>query len=283
MSMNRMFPILVGGLLALGVAACGPAAAPTMAPEPIETTIALPTDVPATALPTAAADAAPNAAPAVQIVPLQEGRTFLVGQEVGVEVLAADSDGIASAGLVVNSEVVSTAQATAGKAFQGTLLWTPTAPGSYIVGVLVYDTAGKVADVAVRTVEVLPAATPLPAGAPTLPPATPIPNTATPAGDAISPAVSITPMQTTVTVGSDVDVAVNAVDSVGIVLLQLFVDGEVKDEWTYDPSTGPAPTSSFETLTWRNSTEGQHEVYVTATDAGGNVGQSVTEKVTVNP
>jgi hypothetical protein len=278
-----MFPTLVGGVLVLAVAACGPTAAPTMAPEPVETTIALPTEATATELPTAAssAAAAPNAAPAVQIVPLQEGRTFMVGQEVGVEVLAADSDGISSAGLVVNGEVVSTTQGTTGTSFQGTLLWTPTAPGSYIVGVVVYDTANTLADIKVRTVEVLPAGTALPPGAPTLPPATPMPNTATSSSDTNAPAVSITPMQTEVTAGSDVDVAVNAVDSVGVVGLQLFVDGTVQDEWTYDPSSGPAMTSVFETLTWRNSTEGQHEVYVTATDAGGNVGQSVTDKVTV--
>lgn len=286
--MNRMFPVLAGSLLVFGLAACGsggPAAEPTAA-EPVETTIPLPTDAPATepaAMATSAMTTTANAAPAVQIVPLQEGRLFYVGQEVGVEVLAADSDGVASAGLVVNGEVVSTAQATSGQSFQGTLMWTPTAPGPYNVGVIVYDTNGKVADAKVRSVTVLPAPTALPAGAPTVPPATPIPNTATSAADTNPPAVSMELLETTVTVGSDVDAAVNAVDSVGVVLLQMFVDGQMQDQWQYDPSTGPAPTSAFETLTWRNSTEGQHEIYVSATDAAGNNTLSGTQKVTVNP
>jgi hypothetical protein len=78
-----------------------------------------------------------------------------------------------------------------------------------------------------------------------------------------------------------VDVAVNAVDSVGVVSMMLYVDGTEKDSWNYDPNAGPAPVSAFQTLTWRGATEGQHDVYVTATDAAGNVGQSVTEKVKV--
>jgi hypothetical protein len=247
--------------LALATSACA-----TATPEPMPSPVP-PTTPPPGPPPTAATTG--NAPPAVQIVPLQEGTTFVVGTEVGVAVLASDSDGIGSAGLLVDGEVVATLEGTSGTLFQGTLLWTPSTPGPHNVGVVVYDSTGAVADVAARQVTVVEASAPAPA------------PSATPAGDTVPPAVSITPLETEVSAGSDVDVAVNAVDSAGVVSMELYVNGEVKDSWQYDPASGPAPQSAFETLTWRDSSAGEHQVYVTATDTAGNVGQSVTETVTV--
>jgi hypothetical protein len=261
--------------LAPALAACATPPPPTEEPA----TAMPPTSAPPTPAPPTAADttgaAAGNAGPAVQVVALQEGTMFVEGQEVGVAVLAADSDGIKSAGLTINGEVVDSLEGSAGPIFQGTLTWTPTAPGPYTAAVVVYDNNDQVGYFQARQVLVVPA-TP-PAGATAVPTAT-----ATPTGDVSAPAVSITPMETTVTAGSDVDVAVNAVDEAGVVQLDLYVDGTVQDSWTYDPASGPAPQSAFETLTWRNSTSGQHTVWVTATDSAGNVGKSVEEKVTVN-
>jgi hypothetical protein len=256
---------LAAGALIILLAACSPPTA-TPEPTPLPPTAVPPTEAPP---PTTAPSTGANAVPAVQLVALQEGTTFVQGQQVGVAVLAADSDGIMSAGLVVDGEVVSTLEGTSGQIFQGTLTWTPDTPGEHLAGVIVYDTSGGVADIAARRVIVLPAGTAAP------------PPTEAPAGDTTPPAVSITPLQTTVTAGQDIDVAVNAVDESGVVKLELYGDGTVRATWNYDPSTGPAPQSAFQTLVWRNASAGSRSVYVTATDSAGNVGQSVTETVTV--
>jgi len=257
--------ILLAGTLLLAMAAC---ASPTATPEP---TAVPPTAVPPTeAPPTEAPVATGNAAPAVQLVALQEGTTFIQGEQVGVAVLAADSDGIKSAGLTIDGEVVSTLEGTSEQIFQGTLTWTPDTPGQFNAAVIVYDNAGGVADLQARQVIVLPAGTALP------------PATEAPPGDTSPPAVSIEVLDSTVTLPDDVDVAVNAVDDTGVVKLELYADGEVVVTWDYDPSTGAAPQSAFQTLVWRDAEPGDYDLYVTATDAAGNVGQSVTESVTVS-
>jgi hypothetical protein len=251
---------------ALALAACAAPATPVPA-----------TALPAVAEPTAAATvaaAAKNAPPAVQFVPLQEGTTFAVGQEVGVAVLCADSDGIQAAGMTVDSEVVSNLQGNNQTIFQGTLTWTPDKPGQFKLGVIAYDTAGQVAKVAVRDVVVVPAGTAVPPPAPT---------SATPAPDTTGPAVSIADMASDWTNGSDVAVSVNAVDASGVVKLELYIDGGVVATWNYDPAAGPAPQSAFATLTWPNAQQGDHTLYVTATDTLGNIGQNVEQTVTVLP
>lgn len=266
---TRTIKHLTVGALVLALAACAsPTAEPTALPPIEETVIALPTEAPTVA---PAPSTGSNAAPAVQIVALQEGTTFVQGQEVGVAVLAADSDGIKSAGLVIDGEVVSTLEGTSGEIFQGTLTWTPEMPGQFMAAVIVYDNNGGVADFAARQVIVLPAGTALP------------PATATPAGDTTPPSVSIAPLENPVAVGGDVDIAVNAVDESGIVQLEMYVDGEIQVTWDYDPAAGAAPQSAFQTLTWRDAEAGEYEIYVTATDSAGNVGQSEIVEVEVTP
>ncbi len=264
--MSSIVKCMTAGALVVLLVAC---AQPTATPEP---TPVPPTPVPPTEAPppTEVAPTGANAAPAVQVVALQEGTVFVEGQQVGVAVLAADSDGIKSAGLVIDGDVVSTLEGTSGQIFQGTLTWTPDSPGEHTAGVIVYDNSGGVADLQARRVIVLPAGT------------APPPATAPPPGDTTPPAVSIEVLDGSVSVGDDVDVAVNAVDESGIVKLELYADGEVVVTWNYDPSTGTAPQSAFQTLVWRDAEEGDYDLYVKATDSAGNVGQSATESVEVS-
>jgi hypothetical protein len=251
---------------ALALAACAAPATPVPSTEvPV---------VPAQPTVAATAATAKDAPPAVQFVPLQEGTTFAVGQEIGVAVLCADSDGIQAAGMTVDSEVVSNLQGNNQTIFQGTLTWTPDKPGQFKLGVIAYDTAGQVAKVAVRDVVVVPAGTAVPPPAPT---------TTTPAPDTVGPSVSIADMASDWTNGSDVAVSVNAVDASGVVKLELYIDGGVVATWNYDAAAGPAPQSAFATLTWPNAQQGDHTLYVAATDTVGNVGQTVEQTVTVLP
>ena len=256
--------MLTLGVAALTLAACGTEV--TVVPPP--------TEAPATAEITVAApvEAEANVPPAVQFVPLQEGTTFAVGDTIGMAVLCADSDGIQAAGMTVNGEVVANLQGNNETIFQGTLTWTPDTAGQFKVGAIAYDTAGQVANVAVRDVTVVPGATVAP------PPAA----TATPAPDTTGPAVSIADMASDWYAGSDVDVSVNAVDAAGVMKLELYIDGEVADTWTYDGG-GTPPQSAFATLTWSEAPEGDHTLYVVGTDALGNTGQTIEQMVTVLP
>jgi hypothetical protein len=252
----------------LSLAAC---ATPAAAPEPTAEVVAAPTveAVPATPIPAAA-----NVAPAVQIVPLQAPDQYYVGVPAQAAVLAADSDGVGNVVLTINGATVSTVPVdNPGQLYQGNLSWTPSAAGAADAVVLVTDVNGAVTTAQWATIQVLEA----PAAG-----ATPVPA-ATPSGDTIAPSVSIAPMSTEVKAGEDVDVAVNAVDQGGVVKMELYANDELVETWQYDAAAGPAQTSVFYTFTYRDTKEGQYDVYVKAYDAAGNAGQSNTERIDVNP
>jgi hypothetical protein len=265
--------------LSLGLAACA-APTPMSAPQPTtppEAAAATPMPAQPTAPPAAAAM---GAAPAVQVVPLQEPDQYFVGWTAGAAVLAADSDGVGAVELLVDEQLKdSVPLASPGTLYQGTLTWTPDHAGPHNVVVQVRDAIGLVTQARWVVVQVLDP----PAGATAPPaPATPIPG-ATPSGDTVPPSVSIAPADNEINQGEDVDVAVNAVDQGGVVKMELYADDQLVETWTYDPSQGAPLPSVFHTFTYRDVPEGQYDVYVRAYDSAGNMGQSNTERIDVNP
>lgn len=90
--------------------------------------------------------------------------------------------------------------------------------------------------------------------------------------DVIPPTVSITSPVDSDTVGGVVDIAVNAVDSVGVTVVNVYVDGALIGSTRNEPFT----------VAWDTTTEtdGQHVLTASAQDAAGNVGNS--EAITVN-
>jgi hypothetical protein len=296
--------------LALFMAACQPAATATMPPEPTaEPAAEMPTaEMPATEesavvmpedQPTVAAemvepepdDGSPDpgpapeggAEPAVQLVAMTDLDSIQAGREAQMAVLTADSDGVDRVELQIDGQVVSTVSANQATEFQGVLAWTPEAAGDVNAVVIVFDAMGLPGQAEQRTLTVRPAdptAVPPPAGATAVPAPTAVPPTAVPS-DTTPPAVSITPLTPRVAPGEDIQIAANAVDDSGVVLLELFMSGRLVDSSRHDPATGPAPKSMFRTLHFRNARVGQYDAWVRATDSAGNVGESVRERVRV--
>ncbi len=168
-------------MLAATLTACAQPTEPPPAAEPeitMEAAPEMPTEAP-TEAPTA--EMAPNAKPAVQLVPLQSPSDVIVGQPAGIAVIAADSDGLSKAELIVDGQVVSTVEIASDTLFQGTLTWTPAAAGSYNAGVVVYDINNQVSDAVAARVTVYEAGATIPTAAPTE------------TGHTAPPAVSITP------------------------------------------------------------------------------------------
>ncbi len=95
---------------------------------------------------------------------------------------------------------------------------------------------------------------------------TPIPPTPTPS-DTTPPTVRITsPLPNTV-VSRKVNISASSTDSVGVVKLEVYIDGFVK----------ATTSSSSISTTWsitKNTSKGAHIILVKAYDAAGNVGQS---------
>jgi hypothetical protein len=266
--MTRRFAIARSSLLLLPLlaAAC---ASPTTAPEPAAV---VPTVAPAPTTAPAAATTS-GASPAVQVVPMQGPEQYFVGMPAQALVLAADSDGVSSVDLTVDGQPVDSVPVTSpDTAFQGTLDWTPSHAGPHDAVVSVRDTTGLVTQAKWVVLQVLDP----PAGATPVPPAPP-------SGDTIAPSVSIAPEDNELSAGQDVDIAVNAVDAGGVVKMELYANDTLVETWNYDASKGPAAASVFYTFTFRNVSADQYDVYVKAYDSSGNVGQSATERIDVNP
>jgi hypothetical protein len=258
----------------IGLAAVAFALAACATPEPAAPPTPMPVDTPVPVVPTTVPPAAMAAAgPAVQVVPLQPPDAYFVGVPAAAAVLAADSDGLSAVELHIDGQLTDSVPfASPSTLFQGTLNWTPSHAGPHEAMVSVRDGTGAVTQAKWITVDVLDP----PAGA------TPVPA-ATPSGDTVPPSVSIAPASTEVSPGEDVDIAVNAVDQGGVVTMELYADDSLVETWNYDASQGAAQTSVFHTFTYRSVPEGQYDVYVKAYDTAGNVGQSATERIDVNP
>ena len=106
-----------------------------------------------------------------------------------------------------------------------------------------------------------PSATPLPSPSPT---PTPLPDTTPPNVAIVSPINGAT-------VSGNASVSVNATDNLGVVRVELYVDGKL---------TASSTTAPF-TLKWntRKTTVGSHALQCRAYDAGGNMGISTDVSV----
>jgi uncharacterized protein YgiM (DUF1202 family) len=93
--------------------------------------------------------------------------------------------------------------------------------------------------------------------------------------DSIPPVVRINSPENGKTVNGVVGVSVSATDNVAVASISLLVDGT---------PIGPAATSSYRTFIWDTNltTNANHTLVATATDASGNVGTSATVTVGVN-
>lgn len=219
-------------------------------------------------------------APVVQLISPPNGASLPAGQPVSVRFAAADNNGLDRIELAVNEVPTIVAQVPNGqKLYIGVVTWPDPPPGDYQVAIRAFDVDGAGSAVTTSQVIISEAATPeldataAPAG--TVEPA--------PSGDSTLPSVSITLDPTETAVGTDVDLYVNAVDESGIVKLEVYVDDEMVDSRSWEGDPAAAPRSVFKTFVWRGAEEGQFDVYVRAIDAAGNVGQSLTERIDVNP
>ena len=95
-----------------------------------------------------------------------------------------------------------------------------------------------------------------------------------PSGDTTSPSTSITSPANGATVSGTTTVAANASDAVGVVRVELYVDGVL---------TGSDTTSPYQ-IAWNTTTvgNGSHGLQTKALDAAGNVGSSAVVNVTVS-
>jgi hypothetical protein len=197
-----------------------------------------------------------------------DGAVFVAGVPATVKIIAADSGGVGEVELTVDGQVWKTWPADGEPIFEAVLEWVPEVEGTHQVGVVVYDSSGVPSQLAAYAVTVLPAGTTAPA-APT-----------EPATDTIPPAVSISAAEDKINVGGDFDIYTNAVDEGGVVKLELWIGGVVRATWAYEGPPEDVAQSVFETLIWRNASEGEFECYVKAWDSAGNVGESTRIELT---
>ena len=187
------FIILTGITVGLTLAAC---TVPGMTPSPAE----------------------PKSTPAVTLSYPETGQAFQVGEEVKVQSTSVDTEGVARVELLINGEVVridANAQPQPNTPFIVAQPWLPDVPGSYLVQVRVYNSAGGAAETSPMTVEVSQAAqaagvSPLPSstGQPGPAEATPAPTGFT---DAPAPMATATAGTTATAAGATATAALPAV------------------------------------------------------------------------
>ncbi len=171
------------------------------------------------------------------------GGTTVSGQ-VSVNVSAADNVGVAKVELYKNGALYATSTAAPYNFFWDT---TVAANGSYSLTAKAYDAAGNVGSSAAVAVTVS--------------------NTVT-TRDTVLPVATFTSPSNGATVsGSKVAISANATDNVGVVEMDIYIDGVLKT----------TSTSGSVSTTWNTNGKvksGSHTITVKAYDAAGNVGTS---------
>jgi hypothetical protein len=274
---------LAAPILAFATACSGGTGSEPTAEPTVPTVV--PTREPPTAAPTEAASegglmAIAVAGPAVQVLSgIGDQATFVAGVPASVSLIAADSNGVSRVEITVDGESWRTWEADGETVFKTDIEWVPEAVGLHQVGVVVYDTNGVPSQLAAYPVTVLEAGNPTPVP-PTAVPASPVPGATPPAtppaADAIPPAVSISAENADIALGGDFDIHTNAVDEGGVVKLELWIGGVIRDTWDFEGSPEEVQQSVFRTMIWRNAGEGNWDCFVRAWDTAGNVGQSIT-------
>lgn len=99
--------------------------------------------------------------------------------------------------------------------------------------------------------------------------------------DTTPPVTAITSPANSATVSGTVTVTATSSDNVGVVKLELYVDGTLYTESGFGPVLAPSSPTNF---TWNTSTypNASHTLQTKAYDAAGNVGSSTVINATVN-
>jgi hypothetical protein len=157
---------------------------------------------------------------------------------VSVNVSASDNVGVTKVELRADGSLLATATISPYSFFWDS---TTAANGSHSLTATTYDAAGNTSSASV-TVSV------------------------SNQSDTIAPTVTISSPANGSTIGSKVTINASATDNVGVVSMEVYVDGVLKG----------SSTSGSVSVSWssRKATSGSHTILVKAYDAAGNIGQS---------
>lgn len=183
--------------------------------------------------------------PSVSISSPAEGST--VWGTVLVEAYASDNEGVSSVNFYVDGSLLRTDTSAPYSATWGT---DSESDGTHVLGVMALDAAGNSAYSSIA-VEI--------SSAPEPPP---------PPDDTTAPTISITSPSNGQTASGRVGVEVAAYDAVGVVLVELYVDG------SFETSSSSAPFTTSWNARPKKVSNGNHTLEVRAYDAAGNVGSA---------
>ena len=219
-------------------------------------------------IPIIPAPAPRDSPPIVVILSPPEGARVPLGQDVPVRSRASDDRGLARVELLVDGGVYRTYEAAGQIAVEVVQPWRATAPGPHTLLVRAYDDAWQMSAPAQITVFVDQG---MPVPVPTSP-QPPFPDTIPPAVHIVSP-----PSGQQVSSGQRLDVVISASDNVGVLAMELWVDGR-----PVGSESLPIPRQTWQWVaSWSSTATGRHEMIARARDAAGNVGQSSVVSVIV--
>ena len=206
--------------------------------------------------------------PTVVILSPPDGTRVSLGQEVQVRSWASDDRGLARVELLVDGGVYRTYEAAGQLTVEVVQQWHATVPGQHTLQVRAYDDAWQVsapAQVIVYVDQGMP--TPFPT-----PPQPPSPDAIPPTVHIVSP-----PSGQQVSSGQRIDIVISASDNVGVVAMELWVDGMLVTSENL-----PVLRQTWQwAASWSSTAAGGHEMIARARDAAGNVGQSSVVSVVV--
>ena len=182
--------------------------------------------------------------PTIQLLDPAAYSTFVTGQQVTVESVAADSSGVNQIRLLVDNVPVQSASGSAGQQIlQASLQWQATMPGSHIITVIATDFSGSSSQPASVVVNVASSGS------------GPVAQIVQPSGTIVIQAGQEVVIQSTATADS------------GVTRMELWADGGLYSTAYSGNTGGQSPFSVSQS--WSSTVIGEHTLFVSAYDSLG--------------
>jgi hypothetical protein len=197
-------------------------------------------------VPTPTATERPSASnpPTIQVLAPAAYSTFVTGQQVTVQSVAADSSGVGQIQLLVDNVLVQTTPGSAGQQIlQANQQWQATTPGSHVLTVIATDLSGNSSQPASVVVNV-------------------ISNDNGPQVQIVEPSGTVV-----IQAGQEQTIQSTATSGIGITRIELWVDGQFYTSTDSGNAGGQSPFNVSQQ--WSSTAVGEHTFFVRAYDVSG--------------